>query len=155
MWCGLRWYWSCAIYRTQTDSKHAAIMAVMFKWFVKSAFAKKECKEDCYFVDVSFEYCIKMGKIGLVHHIGCFLRTLHWCTTYIHIKSKDKGSIHFFVVITELSSYIKWLVSLPPTPGDFSFSTSILITLMKMIKFTWITESKQGTLRNFGVYNNF
>lgn len=82
---------------------------------------------------------------------------LHRYTTYIHIKSHIKvvWSINLFVVITELCSYVKWLVSLPPTPGDFSFSTSILITLMKMIKFTWIRESEQKSLQNLGVHNNF
>ncbi len=40
------------------------------------------------------------------------------------------------------SSHLKWLVSLPPTPGDLSFWTRIRITLMKMKKFTYMKQMK-------------
>ena len=41
------------------------------------------------------------------------------------------------------SSHLKWLVSLPPMPGDFSFWTRMRITLMKMMKFTYIETNEE------------
>lgn len=39
-------------------------------------------------------------------------------------------------------SHLKWLVLLPPTPGDVSFWTRIRITFRKMMKFTYIEEKR-------------
>lgn len=108
---------------------------------------------------VRVTFLSKIWKMGLSQRIWCFFKGLKFynCTdtSYIQIKSKVVRSFHFFVVIKEWSSYVKWLVLLPSTPGDFSFSTSILITLMKMTKFTWTRESEQETLQNFGVHHKY
>lgn len=58
------------------------------------------------------------------------MSTLSFFPLPIHFGLQSKGRPYY-------KTHMKWLVSLPPTPVDLSFSTRIRITFRKMTMLAW------------------